>query len=300
MKSITNLFFLLVCAYAMAQDIPSSHTNLELDDFPFYESDATSVGSKMVKPTIDIKSQHWDTNVFNPFKDVSVKFPVKLEFSDNSYTSPITRNKVITSRFGWRKGRAHKGIDIDLVTGDNVMAMFDGIVRFAKYSSGHGRTVIVRHYNGLETVYAHLSNYAVKANDTVISGQILGEGGTSGNARGSHLHLVTNYQGIAIHPEYLLDFDKKNTIKSKEIWVTNKHTQAEYYSSKNQRKFEPLITKEAAIASLKIESKVYIVKRGDTLSRIALRNNRHINSICKTNHIRSSSVLKIGQNLIIE
>jgi murein DD-endopeptidase MepM/ murein hydrolase activator NlpD len=208
-------------------------------------------------------------------------------------------NKVVTSRYGWRKGKAHQGIDIDLVTGDSVFAMLDGIVRFVNYNSGHGKTVVVRHFNGLETVYAHLSKYAVKVNDTVKRGQLLGNGGTTGNARGSHLHLRVNYNGVAINPEYVFDFNDDNTIRSHELWVTKHWTTPYFHSSKRQSELELLVTENQAIESLKKEKTIYIVKRGDTLSGISRKNNVSIKAICELNKIKTTSVLKIGQKLIL-
>ena len=248
----------------------------------------------------DIKSSHWDTTKFNPYKDELVKFPIQIKFKDSLYRTPILDSMVITSRFGWRNRRAHKGIDIDLITGDDVVSIFDGVVRFARYHSGHGKVVIVRHYNGLETVYAHLSSFAVKVNDSVKRGQVLGKGGATGNARGSHLHLVVNYKGVAINPEYLFDFSGTNKIRSDELWVTQRWTAPYYHSSKRKTKLELLQTEEEAIASLTKEKQIYIVKRGDTLSRISRRNNVSIRAICVANNIKSTSVLKVGQKLILE
>lgn len=250
--------------------------------------------------TIDIKAEHWDHTVYNPFKNDIVVFPLQLEFKDTTYASPIGKNKVITSRYGWRRGRAHKGIDIDLVTGDSLFSMFDGIVRMSRYSKGHGKTVVVRHYNGLETVYAHLSAYGVKENDSVVKGQYLGKGGVSGNARGSHLHLVVNYKGISINPEYLFEFNASNSIRAKNIWVTQKWTRPYIHNSKRPSKIIPLLSEDQAIASLAKQKKIYIVKRGDTLSRISQKNNVSIAAICRTNSIGKNSVIKPGQKLVIE
>ncbi|WP_406683714.1 M23 family metallopeptidase [Seonamhaeicola sp. MEBiC1930] len=248
----------------------------------------------------DIISKYWDNKVYNPYKGVKVQFPIQLQFEDSTYASPIGKNKVITSRYGWRRGRAHEGIDIDLITGDSLFSMFGGVVRMARYTSGHGRTVVVRHFNGLETVYAHLSKYGVKENDTVTKGGYLGKGGVSGNARGSHLHLAIKYKGLYINPEYLFEFNSKNKIRAKELWVTKKWTQPVFHSSRRQSKIKPLISEEEAIASLIKTRSIYIVRPGDTLSRISRNNEVTIASICKVNHIKKTSVIRVGQKLLIE
>jgi len=249
---------------------------------------------------VDIKSDYWDNTLYNPYKNTVTEFPLQINFTDSVYASPVPHKKVITSRYGWRKGRPHKGIDIDLVTGDSVVSVLSGIVRFARYSRGHGKTVVVRHYNGLETTYAHLSHIEVKANDSIESGTFIGKGGNTGRSTGSHLHLVASYRGEYIHPDYLFNFDSSNTIRSQNIWVTRKWTRPSYHSSKELSKLSLYTTKEAALASLEKQHKIYVVKRGDTLSRISKRNNTTIYSICRTNKIKSTSMLKIGQKLVLE
>lgn len=248
---------------------------------------------------LDIKADHWDTAIYNPYRNTMVQFPLKLKFTDSTYASPVSHKKVITSRYGWRKGRPHQGIDIDLVTGDSVVSVLDGIVRFAKYSSGHGKTVVVRHYNGLETTYAHLSHIEVKANDSISKGQFIGKGGNTGNSRGSHLHLVASYKGEYIHPEYLFDFSPTNTIRAQELWVTQEWTHARFHNSKRVSKVNVLTTEEAALASLVKQQQVYVVKKGDTLYGISRRNNLSISKICNTNAITKTAPLKIGQKLVL-
>ncbi len=248
----------------------------------------------------DIKADFWINNAYNPYKDEVVRYPFRLQFEDSIYNPPILKDMVITSRFGWRRGRAHQGIDIDLITGDEVLSVLDGIVRFAGYDRGHGRTVVVRHFNGMETTYAHLSRYAVKANDTVRRGQILGRGGVSGNARGSHLHFVVRFKGVAINPEYVFDFGPEHGIRARELWVTRKWVSAYNHSSRIQSKLELLTSEAEAIASLEKEKKIYVVRRGDTLTRIARRNGVSIRSLLVANNIRYNSTLRIGQKLVLE
>lgn len=249
---------------------------------------------------IDITADHWESTVYNPYKDESVQFPLKITFKDSTFASPISREKVVTSRYGWRWGRAHQGIDIDLVTGDSVFAILDGIVRMATYNGGHGKTVVIRHLNGLETTYAHLSQYGVKVNDTVRKGQYIGKGGRTGNARGSHLHLVVAFKGQYIHPEYLFDFSESNRIRASEIYVTKAWTRAYYYSSRSLPKLNVITSEQELEAFKSKEKRLYIVKAGDTLSRISAKNNISIEALCQSNAIRRNSVLKIGQKLLIE
>ncbi|MCT4631081.1 M23 family metallopeptidase [Winogradskyella sp.] len=249
---------------------------------------------------VDIKAEYWDTTVYNPYKNFAPEYPLNIQFTDSTYASPIPRKKVITSRFGWRKGRPHNGIDIDLITGDSVKSVLDGVVRFARYSSGHGKTVVVRHYNGLETTYAHLSRIGVKANDTIAKGQFLGKGGNTGRSTGSHLHLSVSYKGEFIHPEYLFNFDETNTIRSQDLWITHKWTRAMYHSSRGLAKLTLFESKKEALASLVKQRKVYVVRKGDTLSRISRRNSTSVAAICRTNKIKRNATLKIGQKLILE
>ncbi|WP_323788884.1 peptidoglycan DD-metalloendopeptidase family protein [Psychroserpens sp.] len=301
MKSLLTCLLTVLSLSVYGQKNPDLNIVDELDfEILNKEDSRDSIIELITIVPKDIKAEHWDHTVYNPFKNEVVIFPLQLEFKDSTYASPIGKNKVITSRYGWRRGRAHKGIDIDLVTGDSLFAMFDGIVRMSRYSRGHGKTVVVRHYNGLETVYAHLSKYGVKENDSVFKGQYLGKGGVSGNARGSHLHLVVNYKGISINPEYLFEFNESNSIRANDIWLTQKWTSPYVHNSKRQSKITPLLSEEDAIASLKKQKKIYVVKRGDTLSQISKRNNVTIAAICKTNAISKTSVIKPGQKLVIE
>ena len=247
-----------------------------------------------------VSDERWTNRTFDPYKNDIKRFPFKIQFEDSVYASPIKRRKVVTSRYGWRNRRPHRGIDIDLVTGDKVMAMFDGKVRYVKYVQGHGRTVVVRHSNGLETIYSHLSRQLVKPNQLVKKGEVIGKGGRTGNARGSHLHLVIRYKGVYINPEYLFEFDESNAVRGKEVWVTKEWATPYIHSSKRQSKVELLCTTyEEALQSEKNRTKIYIVKRGDTLGKISNKYNVSIRSLCKTNSIRRNSVLRVGQKLVV-
>ena len=152
-----------------------------------------------------------ETALFPPVKmeEIPLSFNLIIENGYLSYYStPISG--LVTSHFGWREGRLHKGIDIDLNKGDKVKAAFAGKVRFAKYQGGFGNVVVIMHPNGLETVYAHLSRIKVKAGDVVQSGQLIGLGGNTGHSSGSHLHFEVRYKGHALNPGAIISFEENH------------------------------------------------------------------------------------------
>jgi len=297
---------LCLCALFLFSFAESQNTKLEqLKHDSLFISNVHSLlfAHDFNEPKEDIKpnvyEENWYTRSFNPFKEVQIEYPFHIKFIDSTFASPVKRKKVVTSRYGWRWGKPHRGIDIDLITGDKVMAILDGKVRYVKYVMGHGQTVVIRHDNGLETIYSHLSRQLVKPNQTVKKGQVIGKGGRTGNSRGSHLHLTVSYKGVFINPEYFFEFNEENKIRAKEFWITRKWTTPILHSSRRQTSIEVASTFEAAKESEKNEKKVYVVKRGDTLSKISYKYNISIRSLCRTNSIRKDSVLKVGQKLIV-
>ncbi|AXT59717.1 LysM peptidoglycan-binding domain-containing protein [Aquimarina sp. AD10] len=241
----------------------------------------------------------WDNQNFNPYRGEKITYPFQLAFESTNFSSPVDRKMVVTSRYGLRRGRPHQGIDIDLHIGDSVKSVLDGKVRYVGYHGGHGKTVIVRHRNGLETVYAHLSKYLVKENEEVKKGQAIGKGGITGNSRGSHLHLEVRYHGKSVNPEYLFEFTKEAKIRSDILYVTRKWMNPRYHRS--TRKSNVVVHKTIDDITIQEEQKqkTYIVKKGDTLHRIANRHGLAVSEICKKNSIKYNAVLKIGQQIIV-
>ncbi len=247
-----------------------------------------------------IATDFWDTLQVNPYKDIKIKRPFRLDFPDRSYQPPVDHKMYITSRFGRRRRGPHRGIDIDLEVGDPVRTILSGQVRFVGYSRGHGKTVIVRHENDIETVYAHLSEYSVRTNDFVEKGQTLGLGGASGNARGSHLHMEIRHKGICINPEYLLDFEDPK-IYADSMWVTKSLIDPLSHSSYRKGRYEILTSLDLAKGYDKRARKVHVVRRGDTLWGIARSNGMRVSDLVKMNKssVSTKSTLRIGQHLVI-
>ena len=294
---------LLLCTVSSLQSQTTSLMELKNDSI--FLSDVFSLlnpeelATSTEEELEDFMNDHWTNRLFNAFKDVKVEYPFKVTFKDSTFASPVKRRKVVTSRYGWRWGKPHRGIDIDLITGEKVMAMFDGKVRYVRYVLGHGQAVVIRHENGLETIYSHLSRPLVKPNQIVKKGEVIGKGGRTGNTRGSHLHLTISYKGVFINPEYFFEFNEENRVRAKEFWVTKKWATPYLHNSRRQSTIAVCGTYQEAKQSERNQRKVYTVRRGDTLSKISLKYNVSIRSLCRTNSIRKNSVLKVGQQLIV-
>ncbi len=184
---------------------------------------------------------------------------------------------LITSNFGWRDGRSHNGIDIDLQVWDPVIAAFDGMVRVARNHNGYGRVVIIRHYNGLETLYAHLHRFKVKTGDILEAGQVIGLGGSSGRSTGSHLHFEVRYKGSPLNPRSIIDFNNNN-LKSSNI---------------------KLIKTKYSYAAVPEGLHFHTVKSGESLYKIANVYGTSIDKLCNINGIKRNRPLQIGQKLMV-
>lgn len=167
----------------------------------------------------------WDTKHVFPYRDSLYKCETltNIDFSlatSGDFTFPIIGP--ITSQYGWRDSAFHRGVDIDLNRGDTVRCAFSGMVRFIGKEGGYGNVVIIRHYNGLETVYAHLWKIKVNPGDIVNSGQLLGLGGSTGHSTGTHLHFETRFRGIAIDPAYFINYATHTLVADRVCLVRTK------------------------------------------------------------------------------
>jgi len=212
-------------------------------------------------------------------------------FNDHSYVHPY-KGKVI-SKYGPRRGRMHTGIDIKLNSGDTVRCAFDGRVRLAKRFSGYGNLVLVRHNNGLETIYGHLKSIKVKVNDTIKAGDLIGLGGRTGRATCDHLHFETRLFGEPFNSDKYIDFETF-TLRTDKIYYANKRFEIDKYNFKKK----PLPSDGAALAAAGGRTK-HVIRKGDTLSAIARKYRTSVKKICTANKITAQTTLKIGRVLWI-
>jgi murein DD-endopeptidase MepM/ murein hydrolase activator NlpD len=188
----------------------------------------------------------------------------------------------------------HYGLDIDLEVGDNVFAAFEGMVRISQFHSSYGNVVVIRHNNGLETLYAHLSQRKVLPGDHLEAGDIIGLGGNTGRSYGAHLHFELRYMGQAFDPLLIVNPSAQSLLAST-FTLLPLHFDAAGVSP------QTIAARNSATAkSSASKSKYHVVKKGDTLSSLARKNGTSINAICKLNRIKQSSTLRLGQRIRVK
>lgn len=261
-----------------------------------------SVDSLLMFPSHDLYG-NWDTSLIHPYlfdQHFTSDSSVVYLLDDWSCGFILPWKGPITSGFGWRRRRPHYGTDINLETGDTVVAAFDGRVRIAKFNNGgYGNVVVIRHNNGLETVYGHLSKLLVEPGTEVTAGMTIGLGGNTGRSYGSHLHFEIRFLGRALDTEDVIDYEK-GEVKNAALVLYKEDFDAKYDLRSlhaHQKTSKSHTTSKQAITSKSSKGKVVTVKEGDTLSKIAKRNKTTIAAICKKNGIKQTKVLRPGMKL---
>lgn len=179
-------------------------------------------GVEMTEEDAQLFNYNWDSQtIATAYAGLSV--PLHKDIDVTGYVAPV-KGKLV-SAFGYRPrfGRMHRGVDLDLNVGDTVVAAFDGRVRIAKYEGrGYGYYIVLRHDNGLETVYGHLSRFIAKPDQYVKAGQPIALGGNTGRSTGPHLHFETRFMGIALNPATIIDFE--NYVTHKDVYTFDKQS----------------------------------------------------------------------------
>lgn len=260
------------------------------------------VRNREVAKDSTIFEKYWDTTTLFPYKDADMSamprsVVIDLVDSVTSYHCPHQGSVHPRGKYGPRRRRQHQGVDLPLKIGDPIYATFCGRVRISQYNKGgYGNLVIIRHDNGLETYYGHLSERMVEPGQWVEAGQIIGLGGSTGRSTGPHLHFETRYYGQSFDPERLIDF--KNGTLSRETFLLKKS----FFSihSNAGQDFEDEIANEEQDkkeAAEKAAMQYYRIRSGDTLGGIARRYGTTVTNICRLNGIKSTTVLRIGRSL---
>jgi murein DD-endopeptidase MepM/ murein hydrolase activator NlpD len=258
---------------------------------------------ELESPSADLYA-NWD----NKYAHRATELPETYKIDLRHFTMPTT-SRVITSNFGSRWGRQHKGLDIKVYIGDTIRAAFSGKVRIVRYEAGgYGKYIVIRHNNGLETIYGHLSKQLVEENQEVRSGEVIGLGGNTGRSTGSHLHFETRLCGVALNPALMFDFRAQDV--TGDYYAFNKETydnestnatrlrgkqDSSTYASTDSS--DDYATNKRTTSGLTDQISYHKVKKGETLDRIAKKRGVTVEKICKLNHITKTMRLRPGQIL---
>lgn len=274
-------------------------------------------------PADALYSSVWTSARVNPYDDVTL--PDSFLIVTSGYHSPV--DNVVTSEYGPRWGRFHAGVDIALHKGDSVRAAYDGQIRIGRKfnKDGYGWYVIIRHENGLETLYGHLSKSLVVEDQKVKAGEVIGLGGSTGRSTGPHLHFETRFLGFPMNPRNIIDFEAQ-VVKSDTYTIDKYESFRQWYKYKGirvprnrnkannseiaavantensevaQSEVKENAEKQVALASAK-KTVSHIVKNGENLSTIARQHHTTVAKICQLNNITNPDRLRLNQKLIIE
>lgn len=319
----------MVSVAGMAQDLIASQapSDKRMKDIKMVKINNV-VTSDLNDPASDIYT-NWTHDLWKVEGHVAANYKIDLR----GFCMPTT-SRVVTSNFGRRWGRQHQGLDINIYTGDTIRAAFDGKVRVVACEGlrkGYGYYIVIRHPNGLETLYGHLSKQLVKEDQIVRAGDVIALGGNTGRSTGSHLHFETRLLGQAIDPAVMFDFRNqdvtanfytartgaitkgdlaKASIKAMEAEVeqrdgaqlvsANANDMAMTTKSEVSEQEEelPPVKKKSTRADRKSQrTSSYKVKDGDNLYNIAKRHGTTVSKLCKLNGISEKALLHKGQVL---
>ena len=243
----------------------------------------------------------------NEFVNYNQSLPAEYRIDLRDFHMPC-ESRVVNSHYGYRRqfGRNHYGTDIKVYVGDTIRAAFSGKVRVVQDQGrrkGYGKYIIIRHANGLETTYGHLSKQLVRENQVVKAGDVIGLGGNTGFSTGPHLHFETRLLGEKINPEKLFSFEAGDVRGDYYVWRRNGRSQlmaahdvsnmpAVEEKAEESREFQ-----QQKMAERSSRARVYKVRSGDTLSKIAKKYGLTVDRLCRLNNISKSKALKPGQIL---
>lgn len=303
---------------AIARQAPSDKRMKDIRNVKLY--------NKIETVDLDNPASEIYTDWTEDFRRCSGSVPSDYQIDLRGFCMPTTSRKV-TSNYGRRWRKQHEGIDVKVYTGDTIRAAFDGKVRICKFNrGGYGYYIVIRHPNGLETLYGHLSKQIVKKDQIVRAGDPIGLGGNTGKSSGPHLHFETRLLGKPINPALMFDFEHQDitgdyyvvrngkVIKEQELAAATRsanHIKVE--DEQKQNSAVAAVPNEAPAAPASTKSSVqeqpiiapqtkkksisHSVRKGDTLSAIARKYGTTINKLCELNGIKTNTTLRPGQTL---
>lgn len=308
MKIVKKIAFLVL---ATVSTLPMSGQDLLARQAPIDRKmkavDSVALQHIIYSENLDSPSEDLYEDWSNKYAHHETTLPDSFRISLKDFCMP-TNSRLITSNFGSRWGRQHKGLDIKVYIGDTIRAAFSGKIRVVRYEArGYGKYVVIRHYNGLETIYGHMSKQLVTEDQEVRAGDPIGLGGNTGRSTGSHLHFETRLCGVALNPALMFDFRNQDVVDDYYMFRKSSYQRESVVATrlrgvgggsiKAENDEDVELATAAPAANYAQESRFHKVKRGETLYSIAKRRGTTVDAIMKLNHLKKNTKLKAGQIL---
>ena len=306
-KTFAILALITICSLPTnAQDLLARQAPV---DRKMKAVDSVALKRMIFKENLEEPSMDLYEDWSNKYAHRETALPDSFRISLRDFCMPTT-SRVLTSNFGARWGRQHKGLDIKVYIGDTIRAAFSGKVRVVRYEArGYGKYVVIRHNNGLETIYGHMSKHLVDEDQEVRAGDPIGLGGNTGRSTGSHLHFETRLCGVALNPALMFDFRNQDVVDDyymfrkssymKESAIANRMRGAgasgSFSAEDGDEEVE--VASVAPVSKSSRASRLHKVRRGETLSSIARKHGLSVSALAKQNHMKQSAKLKPGQIL---
>lgn len=301
---IVSVVLILLSIPACAQDLLARQAPV---DRRMRTVDTLSIQSIIEREMTENPSAQLYDDWNNVYAHRATELPDSFRINLRNFCMPTT-NRVITSKMGPRWGRMHKGLDIKVYIGDTIRAAFSGKVRIKKYErAGYGKYLVIRHNNGLETIYGHMSDWLVEENQVVKAGQPIGLGGNTGRSTGSHLHFETRLCGVALNPALFFDFVnqdvtadyymfRKETFEHESVAINKNLVLEGGRSNELARETANKNDRNRNVREFS-ETKYHKVSVGETLTSIAKRRGTTVAQLCKLNHLTRDVKVRPGQIL---
>lgn len=313
MKNIALTFILCLCVcFGKSQtlDISIMSQQYALKDTTIKQLAATdSVDTSIAEfiqetyqiPCYGLYDKFWDIdNISSRFLQVPFDGnPLRIilvQSNNNDFFYPC--HGLLKNKYGASKSGFHPGVDFALAFGSPVKNCFDGVVRMAKIYGDYGKVVVVRHYNGLETVYANLSKIMVSPGQIVQAGDVVGASGKSVKNGVEMLHFETRFMNECFDPELFIDFEIKELKDNTLILSQNNLAIGERQYAEQQESKE--VGKKTDENKVVTQGAYHIVKQGETMYRIALQHNIPLARLLQINNMRETDTITVGQKIKLE
>lgn len=315
LKKIHVLFTIalltLIAVPSMAQDLLAKQAPVDRR--------MKMVDTLMLRPAMENEEAALTANALyeewnNKYAHKATELPDSFRINLKHFCMPTT-SRVVTSNFGARWGRAHKGLDIKVYIGDTIRAAFSGKVRIVNYeAAGYGKYVVIRHHNGLETIYGHMSDWLVKENENVKAGQPIGLGGNTGRSTGSHLHFETRLCGVALNPALMFDFRNQDVVDDYYMFRKDRYESEGQAANRLRGNIGnggyvasdvrgetygggKAVQQSRKMEERNVEIRYHKVAAGETLYSIAKRRKVTVDDLCRLNHLTRDIKVRPGQLL---